>query len=168
LSTSVFTEKYPENEKFVGFSSTTTVFSLCKKCGKLFTKFTDNSCAEAKGFVNFEGQIVTCHTADPFFSFDSFFTSLKDIPPKDIFWSLWSLLHNFECKKCESQFCGNDLSECLYHPEDPKFEGNTGIYPCCQAATMRFSIQRPTPGCKKTEHDPVDANEVYHLVKNHH
>jgi hypothetical protein len=83
------------------------LFECCSNCSKLYNKFQNESCDQAKGFINFNGQIVTRHNACKSFHFEQFFSTIKESDAKDIFWVFWSQIQNFGCQKCGIGFNGS-------------------------------------------------------------
>ena len=88
----MFSNEYPANS---GFLASSKIIECCKYCQRLYNKFKNESCPKAEGFISANGQIMTQHSRDSGFQLDSMLKDLKETTPKEIFWSVWSVIQNF-------------------------------------------------------------------------
>lgn len=109
----------------------------CLYCSKLFTSPQREymTCAHAKHFVDFHGNVIAKHTADNYWDIRRYVQYLHDdvgIAWRNLYWSMWGRIQSFHCSHCDTQFPVAEYAHCSHHPGEPVFKAgaNIGVYVC--------------------------------------
>ncbi|CAE7210561.1 unnamed protein product [Symbiodinium natans] len=149
------------------------VLHCCTRCQRLFTtrERLSNACPKTAGCgvqPCFEQQLpfVLQHTIDTTWDVGVFLYQLWNQVGRswnELYWKVWARLQYFQCKICKKHFCGLELGECRYHPQEPVLNDEGFLaYPCCNATAAAAPIWHP--GCCVKEHEPDLAGTTDHIT----
>ena len=93
--------------------------------------------------IDFHGNAMTQHVANRAWDAAKWVAGLRKasrLSSREIYWKVWGLTHFLTCGECGEQFPVCELDHCAHHPRPPHFESgeNSGHYPCCGLASLRF------------------------------
>ena len=91
------------------------------------------------------GRVVYSHEVSPTWNINSYIHTLQQqeaLPPRDIYWRIWSLVNTLSCDQCQAPFQCCDLMGCSYHPQGLSLSGSAGVatYLCCSQPATKFSL----------------------------
>ena len=110
--------------------------------------------------IDFHGNAMTQHVANRAWDAAKWVAGLRKasrLSSREIYWKVWGLTHFLTCGECGEQFPVCELDHCAHHPRPPHFESgeNSGHYPCCGLASLRFDPSAGRRrGCVARRHSP--------------
>jgi hypothetical protein len=135
----------------------------CVRCKRVFTPSQQEwmVCSQAKMVIDFHGAVVARHTPNPDWSIKRYLLRLcsQGLSWRTIYWRVWAMSHDMECRACEQRFTCQELGHCSHHLQPPTFKepsSNEGTYSCCGQTVLRFDVSNKTAsarqGCRARDH----------------